>query len=283
MTQKLEDGSPGLRQTPMNPHRNSDPRFLLLAPASGNTHAWSPPRQDKGLYDSLLHDVQRFRGTIYQKDGAIQDWQLDHRGGFRMRGDDQSWHLLLSKDQKIAGCVRYLVHPNTIAFEDLVLHSASLARDRNWGGKMRSAFQAEIRLARSEGVPYVELGGWALAEEFRNTKAAFRILLASYAWANLVGGCLSACTATVRHRSSSLLRRIGGASIEYFGEQLPSYNDPAYGCDMELLRFDWRKPNPRFLPLVRDIEAELSQSPIIATTSHQRARCGEPNGIPVAC
>jgi hypothetical protein len=225
------------------------------------------PSKDRRLYDGYLKAVQKLRSRIYRKDGAIQDWQIDSNGGYRMSGDDRSWHLLLIDGaNRIAGCTRYLVHPNTITFEELLLRNASLSRDKQWGEKMRSAFETEIRLARAEGVPYVELGGWALEEEFRGTKAALKILLASYAWAKLLGGCRCACTATVRHGSASILRKIGGSAIELHGERLPTYNDPAYGCDMELLRFDWRYPNPRFLGLVNEIEEDLRQAPIITTS-----------------
>jgi hypothetical protein len=266
----------------MNAH--DVPRFVLLAPAgTGSLPHWQNPNENKHLHENLVRSVQRFRSRIYRKDGAIQEWQLDAQGGFRMRGDDKSWHLiLLSKTDEIAGCARYLLHPNTITFGELVLRNAALARDQVWGKKMRAAFETEIRMARSEGVPYVELGGWALSEEFRGTKAALKILLASFAWGRLIGGCRCACTATVRHGSSSILRRLGGSPIEYFGEQLPSYHDPAYGCEMELLRFDWRHPNPRFLSLLDEVEEELKHSMVITSGRRQRLERPEANGILVA-
>jgi hypothetical protein len=188
----------------------------------------------------------------------------------------------MNGDDQIAGCTRYLVHPNTITFEELILRHASLSRDRHWGEKMRSAIETEIRLARAESVPYVELGGWALEEEFRGTKAALKILLASYAWARLLGGCRCACTATVRHGSSSILRKIGGATVDLHGEELPTYNDPAYGCEMEILRFDWRNPNPRFLGLVTEIEEDLRHAPIITTSPNSVSR-NDPARVRVAC
>jgi hypothetical protein len=187
-----------------------------------------------------------------------------------MRGDDASWHLLLiTPDQQIAGCARFLVHPNTVTFEELVLHHSALARDRSWGAKVRHAFETEIRIARAEGTFYVEVGGWALAEEWRGSRAALKMLLASYAWGKLNGDCRGACTATARHGSASILRRIGGAPLEYFGETLPSYFDPAYGCEMEILRFDSRVPNPRFAGLVSEVEEELSTAPIV---THSRTK-----------
>jgi hypothetical protein len=254
----------------MNLTERSPLRFLLLAPSAGTTtRAWRLPRDDKRLYDSYLRATQRVRGQIYLQDGAINKWQLDADGRFRMSGDDLSWHLLLVTGQRVVGCARYLVHPNTVEFDRLTFRHAPLANDRSWGAKVRHAFEAELGIARSEGVPYVEVGGWALAQEWRGTRAALKILVASYAWAKLMGGCRSACTATVRHGSSSILRRIGGSALECRGEELPAYNDPAYGCKMEILRFDSRYPNPRFAPLVREVETELTDS-LILTANHGR-------------
>lgn len=243
-------------------------RFLVLAPSVGpRAPTWSSTRADKRLYRSVLQATQRFRGQVYVKDGAIQERQLDAERRYRMHRDEESWHMLLVTPKlQIAGCARYLVHPNTITFEELALKHSPLAHDETWGSKVRHAFETEIRIARSEGLPYVELGGWALGEKWRGSMAALKILLASYAWAKLMGGWRCACTATVRHGSASILRRIGGGSLEYYGQELPAYEDPAYGCTMEFLRFDSRYPNPRFAPLVEKVKAELSEAVIITNS-----------------
>jgi hypothetical protein len=243
-------------------------RFLVLAPSVGPcTPTRSSTRADKRLYRSVLQATQRFRGQVYVKDGAIQERQLDAEGRYCMHRDEESWHMLLvTPELQIAGCARYLVHPNTTTFEELALRHSPLAHCETWGSKVRHAFETEIRIARSEGLPYVELGGWALGEEWRGSMAALKILLASYAWAKLMGGWRCACTATVRHGSASILRRIGGGSLEYYGQELPVYEDPAYGCTMEFLRFDSRYPNPRFAPLVEKVEAELSDAVIITNS-----------------
>ena len=190
-------------------------RFLVLAPSVGpRAPTWSSTRADKRLYRSVLQATQRFRGQVYVKDGAIQERQLDAERRYRMHRDEESWHMLLVTPKlQIAGCARYLVHPNTITFEELALKHSPLAHDETWGSKVRHAFETEIRIARSEGLPYVELGGWALGEKWRGSMAALKILLASYAWAKLMGGWRCACTATVRHGSASILRRIGGGSL----------------------------------------------------------------------
>jgi hypothetical protein len=205
--------------------------------------------------------MQHLRGQVYLKDGAIQACELDDDGRFRMRGDEQSWHLLLVDSARaVIGCARYLVHSNTAPFDSLRISHSALAKDPQWGPKVRASAEADLELARQNDFSYVEIGGWALAEQWRGSRAALEILVGSYALAHFWGGALGACTATVRHGSSSMLRRLGGTGLKLAGEELPPYEDPQYGCKMELLRFDCRTPAPRFLPLISQLREELADT-----------------------
>ncbi len=236
-------------------------KFLILAPANAvmaNSN-FGKPRKSEQLHSQLLSAMQHLRGQLYLKDGAIQACELDEDGRFRMRGDEQGWHLLLMDDSRqVIGCARYLVHPNTVSFHKLRLSHSALAQDPIWGIKVRNAVESDLALARRSNLSFIEFGGWALAEEWRNTRAALEILVGSYALAQMLGGCIGACTATARHGSSSMLRRIGGTSFVVGAEELPSYEDPQYSCRMELLRFDSRAPGARFAPLVSQLKAKLS-------------------------
>jgi hypothetical protein len=246
-------------------------RFQLLAPSHSRTNSSvGRTKVDDVTYRKHLSSMQKLRGRVYLKDGAIQPWELDEDGHFEMRGDDRSWHFILLDDSDQAiGCARYLLHSNTISYDRLRVSQSFLARSAEWAAKVRHAVESDLRTARSEGFSYVEIGGWALAEEWRNTKAALEILVASYALAGLWGGCLGSCTATVRHGSSSILRRIGGASMGVDGCTLPPYEDPQYGCFMELLKFDSRFPEPRFLPLINQLRTQLSTATAIRATGVQ--------------
>jgi predicted GNAT family N-acyltransferase len=237
---------------------------LLIPPHTRASAAFGDYKTNQQLYDQSLSSMQRLRGSVYLKDGAIRPWELDDDGRFVMRGDEQSWHLLLKDDQDATiGCARYLVHPSTVGPESLRILQSSIAEHQEWGQRVRLAVEADLKRAREHNLSYVEIGGWALSEEWRGTRAALEILVASYALAPLWGGCLAACTATVRHSSASILRRIGGSSFEIGGEQLPPYGDPRYGCTMELLRFDSRSPAPRFVPLINQIRATIAKTPAI--------------------
>jgi hypothetical protein len=69
---------------------------------------------------------------------------------------------------------------------------------------------------------------------------------------------------TTRHHSSSILRRLGGASLVDGEEEIPPYYDPDYGCEMELLTFDSTKPNPRYADWIHDCHHVLSNLVVIA-------------------
>jgi hypothetical protein len=246
-------------------------RFQLLAPPETPCGgAVGRPNINKQLYDHFLSEVQKLRGRVYLKDGAIQETELDDDGRFSMPGDKRSWHfLLVDAAQKVIGGARYLVHPNTVQFEQLRVRHSALAKNPAWSEKVRSAVEQDLRTARERDHSYVEIGGWALSEEWRGTRAALEILVASYALAHLWGGCLASCAATARHGSSSILRRIGGSSFQVRGETLPAYEDPQYGCQMELLRFDCRTPSNRFVPLIAQLRAKLSGLSILRPAEKQ--------------
>jgi hypothetical protein len=251
--------------------------FQLLAPPRPSVaHNLSHPTKDEHLYDQFLSDMQRLRGSIYLRDGAIKPWELDDEGRHHMQGDEQSWHLLLLDEGKsVIGCARYLVHTGDVSFERLRVSHSPLANCPTWGGKVRAAVEADLRRVRESRLSYVEVGGWALSEEWRGTRAALEILVGSYALGQLWGGCIGSCTATVRHSSSSMLRRLGGQSFDIAGEDLPSYNDPEYECVMELLRFDYRSPASRFLPLINQLRSTLSKAPVVTAAEPLSVRLRE--------
>jgi hypothetical protein len=251
--------------------------FQLLAPhKSGIAHNFSHPTKDEQLYDQFLSGMQRLRGSIYLKDGAIKPWELDDEGRFAMPADEQSWHLLLLDERRsVIGCARYLVHPSDVPYDRLRVSHSTLANDPAWGGKVREAVESDLRRIRDARLSYVEVGGWALAEQWRGTRAALEILVGSFALAQLWGGCIGSCTATVRHSSSSMLRRLGGQSFEVAGQNLPSYNDPEYDCTMELLRFDYRSPATRFLPLINQLRSTLSKAPVVTAAEPFAVRLRE--------
>lgn len=240
-------------------------KYQLIAPRLA-THSpvFSSYTVNEGLYRSRLDAVQRLRGRIYHEDGAIGDEALDREGRFRMCGDEEAWHLILIDcEDNVIGCTRYLVYPNDVPYQSLRISHSALGQHPQWSLKLRSAVEADLQSARKRDLLYVEIGGWALAEEWRKTKAALETAAGSYALGHLWGGTLGSCTATVRHGSASMLRRLGGSSFTVPGEAVPGYFDPRFGCLMELLRFDYLTPWPRMKPMIEEMKSRFVSVEIV--------------------
>jgi hypothetical protein len=184
------------------------------------------------------------RGGVYLADGALQAYQLTADGRHVQRTDYDSWHLLaVDGNGEVQGCARYRHLTGAVGFDDLGVRDSWLAQCAQWGLSLRAAVELEIVRAKRYGTAFSEVGGWAIVPEKRCTTEALSIAMATYSLAQMLGGCVGISTATERHHSSSILRRIGGRSLEYGGTELPSYYDPQYRCRMEVLRFDSSAPD----------------------------------------
>ena len=254
---------------------STDQRLVVLAPGAA-----SVPRFFRNVpaatafYDDLLDELQRLRGSVYLEDGAVSADQLID-GRHCTPEDERAWHLLILHRDRISACVWYLDHRNAKSLDQLRVRDCPLTRIPGAAEMMRSAIQGELGLARREQLHYAEIGGWAVAPQYRHTGDGLLLALAAYSLGRAFGGALGLTTATVRHASSSILRRLGGASLEVDGRSVPAYFDRRYGCDMELLRFDSRHPNPRYGPIIELLKDQLATVPVIA-----RAPAGQPTAEP---
>lgn len=218
-------------------------------------------------YDSLLGAMQKLRGSIYLQDGAIQPNQLEIDGRHVVRADLDSWHVLsLDANGKVAGCSRYHSHQSGVTFNELTVSQAAIASDPELGLSFRKAIEAEIGHARRSQIGFVEVGGWAVHQKLRFTTEALRVALSTYALAWGLGDCISITTATVRNCSSRILRKLGGAPLSLNGASIPAYFDPQYGCEMEVLRFDSRRPDSRFLSWIEPIFQQLASAQVVCRT-----------------
>jgi hypothetical protein len=241
--------------------------MLLLAPVqSAPVTSFSGLQCDPVRYQDLLSETQAFRGKIYLDDGAILPSHLTSDGRHCDPLDEKSWHLLVTDgDNRVCGCMRYSDRTVEKDRGGLTVLRSALAKSAEWGGKVQSAIQAEFALAEQQDRRVVEAGGWALGKEIRGTVEALRMALASFAICEEWGGAIGLSTVTERHCSASILRRIGGKSLEANGDPLPSYYDPQYDCRMELLRFHSWAPNPRYRVWVEEIRALLRRIPVITS------------------
>lgn len=241
-------------------------RLILLAPSSDSgSHVFHRVDADGDKYESLLTQAQRLRGRIYLEDGAIGREQLTADGRHVQKPDRTSWHLLsVNENEQVLGCARYRQHENRVAFRTLGIYQSALAKCKTWGQAFKSAVEEELATARERDVSYVEMGGWALSEELRCTMEAVRMVMTTYALARVLGGALGIGTATTRHNSSSILRRLGWKPLFVRGVALPAYYDPNYRCEMEVLRFDSHEPSPQYWNAVEDTCAELPAVSVIS-------------------
>ncbi len=180
------------------------------------------------------------------------------------QADYDSWHVLaVDGNGGVQGCARYRHLLGDVGFDDLGVRESWLARCEQWGVSLRSAVESEIVRAKQRGTAFSEVGGWAIVPEKRCTAEALRIALATYSLAQILGGCVGISTATERHHSSSILRRIGGRSLEYGGTELPSYYDPQYQCRMEVLRFDSSLPDASCVRWVEQLSERLAEVTVV--------------------
>jgi len=251
-------------------------RWVLISPSkTAVPNCFGRVHTDVVRRDRLLAEMQRLRGNVYLEDGAIEADQLTD-GRHWADIDEGSWHLLVvDQDDQVAGCVRFHAHPEDARFLQLNVSRSALAYSEEWGEKLKAAVHAEFALSRHLDLPCVEVGGWALAPGIRGTSEAVRMALAMYSLSQALGGSVGITTATRRHCSSSILRRIGGRSLEHDGRELPPYADPQFKCEMEILRFYSWAPNPRYAVWIEGIKQELRNVPVV-TNSKALVSAGSP-------
>lgn len=241
-------------------------RFVLLPPSRLAVPSFFRNTEvSTRQYSALLGDMQRFRGSIYRADGAIPAEELTDDGRHWVPIDEASWHILsLNAAGQVVACVRYLDESDASGFDDLWVRHSALAGCPALGRQFRRAVEGEMDRARQMGVSFSEVGGWAVAEEYRWTLEPLRIVLATCGLAQLLGGTRGVATATFRHSSAMILRRIGLVSIMADDREIPPYYDPHYRCQMEVLRFDSGRPNPRYRHHIAELSKLLSTVPVIA-------------------
>lgn len=245
--------------------RSVDQRLVLLAPPQATLgDAFQNVVVDADRHSELVAEVQRLRGSIYLNDGAIEREHLSPEGRHRTPEDEKSWHLLMmGRNRRVSACVWYLEHANSASIDNLRVRHCPLARADDWRDRLTSAIEAEMARARRANLRYAEVGGWAVAKESRCTSEGLVLALAAYSLGRILGGALGITTATVRHSSSTILRRVGGSHLEVDGTTVPSYYDSKYKCEMELLRFDSRRPNAKFGDLIEQLKDKLARASVI--------------------
>jgi hypothetical protein len=247
-------------------------QFAILAPQGARIpRSSSNVSRDRNQHARLLGDMQRLRGRVALHENAITASMLDSSGRHLMPGDEKGWHLLrLRRDGKVAGCARILVHPSDVKFPRLRIAASSVARCAVWAPHVRVSVESDLKHARLNGLTVIEPGGWVVDEDLRGTREAVSIALNAFAWSQILGDCIGYLTATVKHGSSTILHRLGGRHLQTEGKTIPRFFEPAWGCDMELLRFDTNSLNPRFEAILASARRRLLISPVFSADAPSR-------------
>jgi hypothetical protein len=251
-----------------------DKRLVLLAPPDiAVPDCFRNVTFDSLRHQQLVQETQRLRGNVYLADGALKPESLSPEGLHRTPEDERSWHLIMLDQQgEVSSCAWYLEHDTTARFEQLRVRTCPLNKIDGWRERLWHAVESELQRARQEQLRYAEVGGWAVAKRSRCTCEGLVLALAAYSLGRTLGGALGITTATVRHSSSTILRRIGGSHLEFEGSAIPPYYDPRYECQMELLRFDSRRPNVKYNGLIEALRRKLAGVPVIARVRHDVER-----------
>ena len=207
-------------------------RLVLLAPPNASAHQhFRCVDVEPDLHAHLMGKVQALRGSVYLEDGAITRQQLSPGGLHRTPEDERSWHLVtMNEAHQPSACVWYFEHENTVSIEHLRVRNCAMAEDATLRNRFRAAINSELARARRDGLRYAEVGGWAVTRDSRCTSEGLVLALAAYSLGRIAGGALGLTTATVRHASSSILRRLGGRHLEADGVVVP----PSLRCSVQV-------------------------------------------------
>jgi hypothetical protein len=217
------------------------------------------------------------RGGVYLEDGAVDARELAAGGLHRTPQDERGWHLvMLDAERRITGCIWYLEHDAPATMEDLRISASPLAVSRDWGTRLRDAIESDILRAEREGVAYGEVGGWAVSRDSHCSVEGVLLAVAAYGLSRLLGNAIGVTTATSRHSSARILRRLGLMRFAFDGIAFPAYYDPKYRCDMELLRFDSRVSSPRFEGIIDLLQQRLPFVPVVSATNRAEPTFGFP-------
>jgi hypothetical protein len=243
-------------------------RLVLLAPPQAVVpQHFSNVTFDFSQHRALVREMQKLRGSVYLAEGNVRPEQLTEDGLHETPEDARSWHLLMSDGRGgVSACAWYLEHENTTSIERLRIRNCPLARIDQWSDRLKIAVESELDKARRNRLRYAEVGGWAVSRQRRCTSEGLVLALAAYGLCRTLGGAIGITTANVKHSSSSILRRLGGAYLEAGGKMIPAYFDHRYNAEIEILRFDSRRPAGKYAYLIDMLRNRLSNVPVFAST-----------------
>src|SRR4249919_517730 len=123
--------------------KRAQTRFVVLPPSGvAASNIFHSVESDLRRHDELIRDLQRFRGSMYLHDGAIQTSDLTADGRHWVEVDERSWHVLtLDRHDRVCACLRFVDESRAHGFDDLWIRRSALADYPELGGKFRHAVE----------------------------------------------------------------------------------------------------------------------------------------------
>ncbi len=238
---------------------------------TASTTSPATPRTTGSSFD----EMQRLRGSIYLDEGNVKRHELTTDGRHQTAEDDKSWHLLMTDERGPRPFVRALSPDMRIAssVQDLRLRNCPLVKRAESRYKVKVAVESEMARARRAGLRFAELGGWAISKERRGSPEG----------PHDGAGHLRPVADARRRASASRPPTSRTPAPRSFGDlaapiwssraqPIPSYFDPKYNTEIDLLRFDSRYPSPKYAELIEIVMGKLANVSVVGGSRRRDAR-----------
>lgn len=255
-----------------------DVDLTVVAPSSAHVPEWlTNVLVNEGMYRNLVDEIQRFRGYVYVKDKAIPSSSLDEQGRHYSEYDFRAWHIVLrDRRQELCGAIRVGLMPwtriNDISDLQVVQYLARLSAGNDEKATLQTVVRNFLENCRTIQPTVWEPGAWAVSEDMRRSRLAPVLAASIWSLGRAIGGAAGVSTATTRHGSSEILKKMGGFELAFNGAPLPPFYDTYHECFIELVGFDSDYLNPRLETTVTEIQDYIKGLPII---TREDSSCAE--------
>ncbi len=244
--------------------------FVIIEPeiSEYKPDAFSMTRDSDLRYD-FMFELFKMRGSVYLQDGAISEENLDKFGKYVSPHDKYSWQvLLLDSSKKPHGGLRIRFWDfENIRAHFMQTHAKELI-DRMDCDNQKVYQESIIRFLDEEMRTkfFGEVAGLVITDYEKNSPAALLLVAFCFAFGEFVGGFNALVSATERHYSNRIMRKIGGHRIPHkeTKEYLNTFFDSKYNCNMEYIVFESACPAALIQDLCKKIQEKLKTTLVLA-------------------
>jgi hypothetical protein len=243
-----------------------DVDLTVVAPSVAHVPEWlSNALVNDAMYQNMIDEIQRFRGNVYVHDKAIPASSLDKEGRHYSDYDYQAWHIIFrDRREDLCGAIRVgLVSCTDTDVEDLQVLRFLAKMPDDQRTPLEAAVRGFLGNCRLLQPSICEPGAWAVAEDVRKGRLAPVLAASIWSLLRVVGGASGVATATTRHGSADILKKMGGFDLILNGVPLVPFYDSYHACYMELVGFDSSYLNPRLEATVTEVQEYMGLLPII--------------------